>query len=438
MSAADRNASLAATLYEKLTNEEDAGVCADIPDAAYREVPGNFLRILVTHVLTKLGDALVSPKTVLPWITMSVGAPSVVLGLLVPIRESGSLIPQLVIGGYLRAVAVRKWAWVAGSVLQGLTVLGMGWVTVRLSGAAAGWALVALLVLFSLARGLCSVASKDVLGKTVPRGRRGQLTGWSASISGLVSIGVGCALLVMPTAGLDTQVLGGLLVAAGGFWLLAAGCYARVSEEPGETEGGSSGIAAALTGLRLLQRDPPFARFVLARTLLMCSALSAPFYVALAQQQHAGLRTLGAFVLAAGAAGLVSAPVWGRFADRSSRLVMFWAACLTSGTGLAVFGLNQLAPASLAGGWAVPLAYFLLSVAHSGVRVGRKTYVVDLAGGNRRTDYVAVSNSVIGLMLLLVGSLGLLADRFGADGMIALLALMGAAGALITLTLEPV
>ena len=47
-------------------------------------------------------------------------------------------------------------------------------------------AIIALIIAFSLARGFCSVAAKDVLGKTIPRDRRGQLTGWSASAAGLV------------------------------------------------------------------------------------------------------------------------------------------------------------------------------------------------------------------------------------------------------------
>ena len=52
--------------------------------------------------------------------------------------------------------------------------------------------------------------------------------------------------------------------------------------------------------------------------------------------------------------------------------------------------------------------YFLLSVAHQGARVGRKTYVVDIAEGNQRTDYVAVSNTAIGFVLLFTGMLGAL------------------------------
>ena len=168
----------------------------------------------------------------------------------------------------------------------------------------------------------------------------------------------------------------------------------------------------------------------------MCSALSAPYYVSLAQQHSdAGGRLLGAFIVASGTASLLSAPVWGCFADLSSRRVMFVAATLTSATGIVVALLAVWNVVALESIWLIPGAYFVLSVAHSGVRVGRKTYVVDLASGNRRTDYVAVSNSVIGVLLLIVGLSGLLAGQIGAGGMIGLLAVMGAVGAVVTLML---
>ena len=47
---------MAQSLYERLTNEEDARACADISDAACRVTPGNFLLILSSNCLTKLGD----------------------------------------------------------------------------------------------------------------------------------------------------------------------------------------------------------------------------------------------------------------------------------------------------------------------------------------------------------------------------------------------
>jgi hypothetical protein len=79
-----------------------------------------------------------------------------------------------------------------------------------------------------------------------------------------------------------------------------------------------------------------------------------------------------------------------------------------------------------------------LSVAHSGVRLGRKTYVVDLAGGNRRTDYVAVSNSVIGVVLLLLGGMGAVAQGFSVTVVILVLSLFGLTGAAVSWRLPEV
>lgn len=71
---------------------------------------------------------------------------------------------------------------------------------------------------------------------------------------------------------------------------------------------------------------------------------------------------------------------------------------------------------------------FILSVAHAGVRVGRKTYLVDLAGGNRRTDYVAVSNTLMGILLLFAGALSMLLALFSNFVVILVFSLLGLVG----------
>ncbi len=416
-------------LYERLTNEEDARLCDDIPDSACKEAPQSFTLILASYLLTKLGDAIASPKTTLAWATTAVGAPAYVLAFLVPIRESGSLIPQLFIGGFIRRLALRKWVWVAGGIGQFLCIAGIGFAVLFLEGTQAGWAILGLITLFSLARGFCSVAAKDVLGKTIPKPKRGQLTGWSASVAGLLTVGVGVVLMLPVSGKLDEAWLGLLIMFAGVLWLVAAGIYASVPEVSGETGGGRN-VMQALRKLRILITDRPFRKFVTTRALLMCSALSAPYYVALSQERLGSPSfLLGAFVAAAGTASLVSAPLWGRYADSSSKRVMIAAAIVTAGIGITTFAVDRLAPHLAATVWFLPLAYFVLSVAHSGVRVGRKTYVVNLASGNQRTDYVAISNTVIGVLLLLVGAVGSLSAVIGNAGVIGLLALMGLSGA---------
>lgn len=426
------------SIYEVLTNEDDARLCDEIGEEACREAPQSFVLILLSYCLTKLGDTIASPKITLAWLTSMVGAPAFVLGFLVPIRESGSMVPQIFIGGMIRRLPIRKWVWVVGSVGQAACVVGLGIVAISLTGAAAGWSILGLVTLFSLFRGFSSIAAKDVLGKVIPKPKRGQLAGWSASFAGLLGVGIG-VMLMSPFSGQQAEaLLGWLLFGAGALWLFAAVIYAQVAENPGETGGGRS-ILDALGQLRIIASDKPFRRFVITRALLMCSALSAPFYIALAQQRFgAPPYLLGAFIIASGVAGLVSAPVWGRYADTSSKAVMLYAALITSGIGLVVVIVGRYFPALGQTVWFLPVAYFVLSLAHSGVRVGRKTYVVNLAPGNQRTDYVAISNTLIGVLLLLVGAIGALAPLVGNDGVIGLLALMGLAGAVYATTLPEV
>lgn len=181
------------TLYERLAEDDEGRVCKAISEDACRESPGNFFHTLVANTLSSLADRIASAKTTLPWLLLQLGAPGWMLSLLVPIRESGSMLPQMLIGAVVRRQPVRKWVWVWGGALQGLCLLGMGWAALALEGAAAGWVVIALLVLFSLARGACSVAYKDVQGKTIPKTRRGRLSGWISAVSGMAALGVGLA-----------------------------------------------------------------------------------------------------------------------------------------------------------------------------------------------------------------------------------------------------
>jgi hypothetical protein len=416
-------------IYDNLVNEEDARVCAEIPDSACREVPRNFFLLIGSYVLTKLGDAIANPKTTLTWMMDAIGAPVALTGLLVPVRESGSLIPQLVIAAAIRRRAIRKWAWVFGSVLQAAAVLLMGLIAWFSGGAVAGVAVVSGLFVFSLARGLSSIAAKDVLGKTIPKTRRGRVNGFSASLAGLATLGLGIGLMAVGVDdGARTTFLM-LLGAAALLWVAAAVVYSQVIEEPGETEGGGNALAEAFHKITLLREDATFRSFVIARALLLCSALSAPYIVILARQHSSrSSGQLGFFILAGGLASTLSAPVWGRLADWSSRRVMVVAALTTSGIGFLVVCAELFAPRLGGEVWFYPGAFFLLMIAHSGVRLGRKTYVVDLASGNRRTDYVAVSNSVIGVMLLLLGGMGAVAQLLSVPIVILVLSILGLAG----------
>ncbi len=375
----------------------------------------------------------------LAWLMGYVGAPVYLIGFLVPLRESGSMLPQIFIAGYIRRKEVRKWVWVAGSIFQFISIAGIALTAIYFRGAEAGWLIMGLLIIFSLARGLCSVASKDVTGKTIPKTRRGRLNGFSTSISGLFILAAGIFMMLRPENSDNITFYSTLLFFAAALWLLAAGVYSFVNEYPGETSGGGNAIKEAMERISLLKEDKPFRNFVISRALLLCSALTAPFYVVLAQR-HLGNETylLGLFVLANGIASSVSAPFWGKMADISSKKVMVRAAIISASLGIVIFAVVILSPLLRSSWWIYPLSMFVLGIAHSGVRLGRKTYIIDMAGGNKRTDYVAVSNTIIGVILLLTGGISALASMISPEGIIFVLSLFGIAGALTSSRLPDV
>ncbi len=388
---------------------------------------------IVSQFFSKLGDALASSKTVLPWVISSMGAPIFMVGLLVPLRESLSMIPQMLLSGLVSQAERYYLIWCAASVAQGVCVILIGVAALTMDGAAGGWAVIALLVFFSLCRCLASIASKLVLAKTIPKTSRGRTTGISASAAGVIAIVLGVLFYsgeFNPTSGAPgAGALAGLLIIAGMCWIAAAIVFVFIGEQR-DNEVKNAGLSAGfISRFKPLLRDVIFQRFVLARALFLTTALSAPYYISLATQgSDASFKLLGLFILASGLASLVASPIWGELSDWSSRRVMITGAVGAGATGLVVFTLHHtqsLMPQSL---WLLPGLYFLLELFHQGVRIGRKTYIVDAAPKELRVAYISASNTIIGLLLLFVGITTAAIGNVEAHWLIAVFSLVGLSG----------
>jgi predicted MFS family arabinose efflux permease len=427
------------SIYEKMMNEEDARVCKAIDEEACKVVPGNFFITIISYFFTKLADSVANMKVIIPWLMESLNVPLFLISFLVPIKESGSLLPQLLIAAYVRKLPIRKYMWSLGSFIQALCIIVIGIVAWNMQGINAGIAIIILIVIMSLARGLSSVAAKDVVGKTIPKTRRGVLNGYSASLAGLIVIGLGIYFLLVGEKPFSPQNFGILLFIAGFFWIIASLIYLRITEFEGETDGGGNAITVAIKKLSLLKTDRSFRLFVITRALFLCAVLSAPFFVILAQQQSdSNNYLLGLFILAGGLADFSSSVIWGRLSDISSRRSMIIGATISTILGFLVFVLSTFHENIFSTLWLMPLIYFVLTVGYQGIRIGRKTYLVDLAGGNKRTDYVAVSNTVIGIVLLFAGFVGSLSSTIGLNGIILLLSIIGLIGIILALKLPEV
>lgn len=395
----------------------------------------NGFRQMVADGLQNIGDQVVNAKTVLPWALSAVGAPSALLALLVPVRESGSMLPQAAMAPVLQRSAHRKHFWLLGAMGQAIAAAGMALAVGLASGWVAGVAVVACLAFFALARSLSSLAGKDVLGRTVPKGERGQISGLTSMLSGAVAITLGVVIRLVGGQEAGIHLLAWLLGAAALAWVLALVVFASIREPSGEVVEPDDGAGWASESWALLREDAPFRRFVLARGLLLVSALAPPFVVAMAASEGGhGLAGLGPFVIAQGVAGLLGGRLAGRLADRSSQRLMVWGAVLASGV-IVAFLLLQAVPELRVGGWLHAVAFLVLAIAHVGVRVARKTYVVDMAGEERRTRYVAISNTAMGVLLLVVGAVSGGLALLGPEVALAFLAVLGLVGAWVSHTL---
>lgn len=361
--------------------------------------------IIIAQTATKLGDVLTNPKTVLTWLLASLGVSGAVLSMLVPIRESGSMLPQLFISDWVKRVRRRKRVFVVGALAQGLAIATMGLAALTLPATAAGIVVLGALGLFSIARAFCSISAKDVLGRTVPKGFRGRVGGISNTISGILSAAAAISLIFYRREG-SGEFLAWLILGASLLWVLGAAFYAGVAEEVPESSDdaphGQEGIIARLT---LVRQDPQFRTFIIARSLLLGTALASPVLVLLGQQSGTSLNSLVGFVVASGLATSSSSFLWGRLADRAGRLAMACGGFFSAGIGTGAVLLAKWPPPWMESVWAWPALFFLFNIGYEGVRIGRKTWVVDAVEGDRRTDYVSASNTLIAIIILLIGTL---------------------------------
>ena len=415
-------------LYDRITGDDDARVCKDIPEASCHHQPRNFFAYLAANVFTKIADELCSARLVFPWLIGALGAPSVFAGFLVPIREAGVLLPQLIVAAFIRRVAVRKWVWVLGGLLSALAMAVIVASIGAVQGVAAGWLIIALLTLYSLARGICSVSAKDVVGKTISKTRRGTLMGLAAGISGGATLLIGLLIQASPPKngdiGLFMAILGGAVLG----YVISVAFFAVIREQPGATGGGGNALSVAVHSLGIVKTDREFRQFLVSRTLLLAIALVPPFYVLLAQQRGVNLAGLGTLIIASGVASMVSAPLWGKLSDRSSRWTMALASGMSGVMGAAVFLVEITGLHRFDNQWQITTLFLLVAIFHGGARLGRKTYLVDMATMDNRSTYVAVSNTLIGIIMLAGGAVGLLADIFSVTTVIGVLGIVSLLG----------
>ena len=229
------------------------------------------------------------------------------------------------------------------------------------------------------------------------------------------------------------------MTVAGLSWFLAAAIFSLINEYPGATAGARGIRDLVRDQFTYLYQDRELQKFLVARTLMISTSLAGPVYVALAQREAGqSLDHLGWLMVASGLAGALSSTFWGFLSDRSSRLTMVLAAALAGGLGIAVLAAQAYLVDHTRSIAFYSAVLFILGAAHAGIRIGRKTHIVDLAHGDRKAEYVALSNTLIGIALIFMGVLSGVFMSISLEAAIVALSVLSLLGAAIPLWMKDV
>jgi hypothetical protein len=409
-------------------------------------------RIVTALVLSKLTDILLSAKTTLPTLLNTLGVPSWMLGFLVPLREAGALLPQAAMSAWLISKKGRRVPWVVSMLIQVFFIGIMIFVPLivlplfmneasQVYAVLSGLIVLMSLVGLSLARAMTSLTMKDIQGKHLDKGKRGNAVGIASTAAGVLSLLF--ALFTLLAGKMNEQVI--LIIAVLCFFAMLLSVLALQNLET-DVDLKNSGADRPLTTNRMALQIKAYLKtfsgqlglFILVRSCFVHTALIAPFYIIWASSLSSqnGLITLSGFIIAQAAATILSSYIWGLLSDHNAKLTMQLGALTVLLVCLATLFIIQFELSqSIHSIWFF-IGYFLMSVGHEGTRSGRKIYALDIKEGSQRTDFIGKANTAIGAIILVLGAFYATLNFAGNFVLFSMIALGISIGLLLSVTLR--
>ena len=360
----------------------------------------NFRILLGQGVLLDVSQSLSSPKLVLPFLYIALGAPILFAGLLIPIVQIARMIGQIASAPIIASAQICKW-YLALGILTAAASLALIGLTVN-SQSVHFLILIFLLVatMIGLGQGLSRLAFQNMLGYIIPMRVRSKLLFVQTGLSGLLVIGIAWAIHRLSATQEPSEGHLILLWVGIGVGMLAGILSMMVKEAPlANTEKIISDRATTklsfgreiLSGIRTAVQVSWFRRFILTRALFLSVELATPFYAIHAAGPHVKKSgALSSFVIATGLGLLVGGVLWNQCSRWPLRYIMSLAAILAA----FAIGIEQWGQMEHVLFYAV--VFFLISIADQGISTTRKIYLATICSSEERAYYIAISDTLIG------------------------------------------
>ncbi len=405
----------------------------------------NFILGVLNGVLFTVGVAFTNPTVVLPWYVSQLTQSNVLIGILPALQLGGWALPQLLFTSFLqrrrhrlryyrRGAAVRSTTW---ALLTATVLFAPQRAEVVLP------IMVVLLAFASLSGGFTGLAFYDVVGRIVERRQLSTFFSLRNFLGGIGALAAGFVVRqVLAAAEVNLQAVGLLYLLT---WVFTTGGYlafGNVKEPEGPPALPQRTMRQDLRHIRkILTEDPAYRAYLSIRAISMAALIATPFYVVYGAQAL----ELPAVVVASSALALVGGTIgsnvaWGWLGARGGGwLLLVVATALSVLPPLLALGAQALAAsqATVVVVGAVFLALFVaLGIVTGGQEVTYSVLAIEISPASERIIYLGFTNTLVGILTLLIPVGGLLADLvsfealFGAAAVASLIAAVLAVAAL--------
>ncbi len=393
------------------------------------EVRRSFALGVFNGTAFRFAETLIDPPLILTWFVSQLTSSNLLIGLVAPMGNAGWFLPQIFVSTRIQRMERKMPSYTLAAVIRTIA-----WVLL----AAAVWLvddprllLVGFFALYAIARlsaGLAGLTFFDVVAKTIPARRRGSFFAWRQLLGGLLGLGGGWIVKML----LNHPALpfphghAVLFLLYCAVMVPALTAFALIREPPGPVVAEPVTLGEQLRRAgRLWRTDRVYRRYIAARLSLAMANIALPFYGIYAKNVlGAPEGMVGIYVVARVGALLLSNLLWGRLSDeRGNRLVM---RLVSLGSGLAA--LSALALVGVMGllrpqgAWlpylALPL-FFLDGAMLPAQILSGSNFLLELVPGAERPLYLGLSNTLMGVVVLISGLGGLVVDFFGFAGLFA-------------------
>ena len=390
----------------------------------------NFIVGVMNGSIFGFGTSFLDPTTVLPVFVRHFTHSDTVVGLASALHRAGWHLPQLFVAGYLERRSYRlpvyQYANLVRMTLIALILPLLAWYGLS----DPGFVLSGFLILFGVASlfgGVAGSAYTDIVGKALPRSHTGVFYATRSFIGGLLSIlaGVLIKYLLDSESGYVFPSDYVVIFALGtGMMILGIVCFCFVREPLGKVSVLPRTFLQVVGGVpELVRQDRNFGRFLMVQILASGIGFSLPFYVLLARETfHVSEGAVGIFLAAQTVGAAIFNIVWGHISltQGNRRVVLFAVLGVAVIPTLALVLSSQ--PHWVMGGppWLIVVCFsfifMLMGGTTSGVFIGFKSYMLDIAPEARRPTYVGITNTVLGVGALYPIFGGVLADLVHLQG----------------------